>query len=288
MIYAGLLILLFGIFIFLFILNSQRKVRNKFLHLDEELKQLLNQENFITQESGNYKLKDLNSIKLTIQSIKINQSEWNSLFNQKYVNNSSRYSDTTPRDSRERHLDYLLQDIESLVKKLSINGEEKEYIKIFSRMFNNEGVFMPVEVRDFTKIETPIKTNEILELDKRLIDLSKKSVYLKNVDGINSVTDLTVYLDNKEEILKNINDWVQITSNLRTVNDSQNTRDYLINRKLFSEDLLRELEKIVRKESNPDESLDQIYLKSFINRLSTEGFNSERLQAILNKCREYY
>lgn len=288
MIYIGASVLFLGILLILYIQWGHQKIRNRFLQLDDELKQLLKQENFIISNSGSYELKDLNSINTKIQNIKRNQFEWSNLFNQKYVNNSSRYSDTTPRDSRERHLDYLLQDIESLVKKLGINGEEKQYIKIFSRMFNNDGVFMPVEVRDFTKIETPIKTNEILELDKRLIDLSKKSVYLKNVDGINSVTDLTVYLDNKEEILRNINDWVQITTNLRTNNDSQNTRDYLINRKLFSEELLRELERIVRKESNPDESSDQIYLKSFINRLSAEGFNSERLQAILNKCREYY
>jgi len=288
MIYIGASVLFLGILLILYIQWGHQKIRNRFLQLDDELKQLLKQENFIITTSGSYELKDLNSINTTIQNIKRNQFEWSKLFNQKYVNNSSRYSDTTPRDSRERHLDYLLQDIESLVKKLDINGEEKEYIKIFSRMFNNDGVFMPLEIRDFTKIETPIKTNEILELDKRLIDLSKKSVYLKNVDGINSVTDLTVYLDNKEEILKNINDWDQITTNLRTVNDSQNTRDYLINRKLFSEELLRELERIVRKESNPDESSDQIYLKSFINRLSTEGFNSERLQTILKKCREYY
>jgi len=288
MIYIGASVLFLGILLILYIQWGHQKIRNRFLQLDDELKQLLKQENFIITTSGSYELKDLNSINTTIQNIKRNQFEWSKLFNQKYVNNSSRYSDTTPRDSRERHLDYLLQDIESLVKKLDINGEEKEYIKIFSRMFNNDGVFMPLEIRDFTKIETPIKTNEILELDKRLIDLSKKSVYLKNVDGINSVTDLTVYLENKEEILKNINDWDQITTNLRTNNDSQNTRDYLINRKLFSEELLRELERIVRKESNPDESSDQIYLKSFINRLSTEGFNSERLQTILKKCREYY
>lgn len=288
MVYAGFIILLLGILIFLFILNSQRKVRNKFLHLDEELKQLLNQENFIIQESGNYKLKDLNSIKLAIQSIKINQSDWNSLFNQKYVNNSSRYVDTYPKESRDNYINYFLQDIESLIKNLSLSGGEKEHLTDFSKMFNNQGIFMPVDVRDFAKIDTLLKNNEVLELDKKLIDLSKKSIYLKNVDGVNSITDLTVYLDNKEEIMKNINDWVQITNDLRTINDSENTRDYLFSRKNFSEDLLRALEKVVRRESNPDETSDQIYIKSFLNQLSVGGFNSERLQTTLNKCREYY
>ncbi len=288
MIYIGVFALFLGIFLILYIQWSHQKVRNRFFELDYELKQLLNQENFITTASGNYKLKDLNSINITIQSIKRNQFDWDKLFNKKFVNNSTRFVDTYPKEMRARHIEYLLQDIESLVKKLSVNGGEPDYITNFSRMFNNEGIFMPVELRDFTKIETPIKNYEVLELDKKLLDLSKKSVYLKNVDGVNSVTDLSLYLNNKEEILRNINDWVQVTNNLRTINDTENTRDYLYSRKLFSEDLLRALEKIVRKESNPDESPDQAYLKSFINRLSAEGFNSEKLETIFNKCREYY
>ena len=288
MIYIGVLTLILGILLILYIQWSHQKIRRKFLELDYELKQLLNQENFITTTSGNYKLKDLNSINITIQSIKRNQFDWNKLFNKKFVNDSTRFVDTYPKEIRDRHIDYLLQDIESLVKKLSVNSGEQDYITNFSRMFNNEGVFMPVELRDFTKIETPIKNNEVMALDLKLLDLSKKSVYLKNVDGVNCVTDLSIYLNNKEEILRNINDWVQVTNNLRTINDNENTRDYLYSRKLFSEDLLRALEKIVRKESNPDESSDQIYLKSFVNRLSAEGFNSEKLQTIFNKCREYY
>lgn len=288
MIYIGIIILFLGIVLILFIQQSHQKVRNRFFELDYELKQLLNLENFIISTSGNYKLKDINSIDLTIHDIKRNQLEWNKLFNQKYVNKSSSYVDTYPKEMRDRHIEYLLQDIESLIKKASVRPKELDYITDFSAMFNNEGLYMPLDLKDFTKIETPFKNSQVLELDKNLLDLSRKSVYLKNVDGINCVTDLSVYINNKEEILRNFNNWVQVTDNLRTINDSENKSDYLFSRKLFTEDLLRALEKIIRKESNPDESLDQIYLKSSINHLSSEGFNSEKLQTIFNKCREYY
>lgn len=285
----GFIIFFVGLVIYLLILRSNRDIKIKFLELDNELASLIAKQNFIKSESGTLQLENIESIKNTIEKIRINQEKWNSLFSKRYVQNSNKYTNTIYKDSRERHINNFLLEIENLVNKNNLSKKENFHIQKFNKQFNNQNIYMPTSIIDFFKIDTPIKTSEILQLDNQLYKLANKENYLEQIEGNFLVKDLELLRQNKEKLLINRNSWIENTYNKRDyATESASTRDYLFNRKFYIEKFLTDLEELERKELNPEESMSESSLKYTLNRIYVDQYNENQLKTTLNNLKDFY
>jgi len=276
-----LLTLLIVISIIVFIKKNDNKVLLKLKYLDDDLMKLLDKNNFFNENPEKIITKGVSDIKIILDKIKLNEDEWNNLFEQKYSNvlNSYLLKDRefyykykSGRNLFTNHLTKMIENFLTNFERSQINDLDLTNNPFYKKFFT--GYYKPsFQALNLQEINSDInKVEPLISLDNEFLSLCNKDNFFTNQNEINKSKDDEVLVSLIQKIKENYLSWKleydKLYSNIHKL--SNDNRSYLITRNFFSTSLISDLENFIINRNQFSQTKYHInYLHSEFMRLPT-------------------